>query len=100
MGEGIGARVSNDLSATGPLRYRLLKPPTLIVVGQQDHTAPFSTYAPPEIRGRMGHVPELARAAASEIPHGAVVVIPDCGHIPHIERSGEFRKAIFNFLNP
>jgi len=84
-----------------PVRYeyRLLKPPTLIVVGQQDHTAPFSTYAPPEIRGRMGHVPELARAAASEIPHGAVVVIPDCGHIPHIERSAEFKKAIVNFLN-
>jgi pimeloyl-ACP methyl ester carboxylesterase len=84
-----------------PVRYeyRLLKPPTLVVVGEQDHTAPFSKYATPEIRGRMGHIAELARAAAKEIPHGAVVVIPDCGHIPHIERPAEFKKAIFDFLN-
>jgi pimeloyl-ACP methyl ester carboxylesterase len=84
-----------------PVRYeyRLLKPPTLVVVGEQDHTAPFSKYATPEIRGRMGHIAELARAAAKEMPHGAVVVIPDCGHIPHIERPAEFKKAIFDFLN-
>lgn len=84
-----------------PVRYeyRLLKPSTLIVVGEQDHAAPFSKYATPEVRGRMGHVPDLARAAGKEIPDGKVVVIPDCGHIPHIEKPAEFKKAIFNFLN-
>jgi Predicted hydrolases or acyltransferases (alpha/beta hydrolase superfamily) len=79
--------------------YRLLQPPTLIVVGEQDHTAPFSKYATPELRRRMGHVVDMARKAAEETPHGSMVVIPDCGHIPHIERPDEFKTTILRFLN-
>ena len=73
--------------------YRLLKPPTLLVVGAQDHTAPFNT------SGQFGRILELAQAAVKEIPRASLVVVPDCGHIPHIEYPDVFNKALIAFLN-
>jgi pimeloyl-ACP methyl ester carboxylesterase len=83
-----------------PVRYeyRLLKPPTLLIVGGKDHTAPLSSYAPAEARAKMGNFVELGRAAIAEMPHGTLVVVPDCGHIPHMEKPQEFRKALMEFL--
>jgi pimeloyl-ACP methyl ester carboxylesterase len=46
----------------------------------------------------MGHFVELARAAAKETPHGTVVVVPECGHIPHREKPAEFLQALMGFL--
>src|SRR5208282_2372114 len=70
-----------------PVRYEygLLPPPTLVVVGDQDHTVPLGGYAAPEARARMGNFVDLGRAAARDIPHGRLVVIAAAGHIPHIE---------------
>jgi pimeloyl-ACP methyl ester carboxylesterase len=34
--------------------YRLLQPPTLLIVGQEDHVAPLSAYASEEVRGDVG----------------------------------------------
>jgi len=83
-----------------PVRYeyRLLQMPTLLVVGEKDHTAPLSSYAPAEARAKMGNFAEMGRAAVKEIPHGTLVVVSDCGHIPHIEKPQEFRKALMGFL--
>jgi pimeloyl-ACP methyl ester carboxylesterase len=71
-----------------PVRYEYpkLKPPVLIIVGDKDHTVPLSSKAPPALRETMGRFPELARQAAKDIPNGTAVVVPDCGHIPHIEK--------------
>jgi pimeloyl-ACP methyl ester carboxylesterase len=79
--------------------YHLLKPPTLLVVGEQDHTAPVSAKASPEVRAQLGHIVERAREAAKDIPHASLVVVPDCGHIPHIEYPEVFNKALLAFLN-
>jgi pimeloyl-ACP methyl ester carboxylesterase len=46
----------------------------------------------------MGDFVELGRAAAKEIPHGTLVVVPDCGHIPHIEKRRDFQQALIGFL--
>ena len=83
-----------------PVRYEyhLLKPATLLIVGEKDHTAPLSPKASPELRAQMGHFPELARQAARDIPRASVVVVPDCGHIPHIEYPEIFDKALRDFL--
>lgn len=83
-----------------PVRYeyRLLPMPTLLVVGEKDHTAPLSSYASAEARARMGNFVEMGRAAVKEMPHGTLVVVPGCGHIPHIEKPQEFRKALMGFL--
>ena len=78
--------------------YGLLAPPTLLIVGEQDRTVPLGVYAAPEARAAMGHFAELARAAAQEIPQAQVAVIPDCGHIPHLEKPEAFLNAVFGFL--
>lgn len=83
-----------------PVRYEfhLLQPPTLLVVGEKDRTVPLASYATPDARAKMGDFVELGRAAANEIPHGTLVVVPDCGHIPHIEKPQEFRQTLMGFL--
>lgn len=83
-----------------PVRYeyRLLQPPTLLIVGEKDHTVPLASYASPEARAKMGDFVALGRAAVKEIPHGTLVVVPDCGHIPHLEKPREFQQALMDFL--
>lgn len=78
--------------------YPHLQPPTLLIVGQEDHVAPFSGYATPEIRATMGHVAELAQAVIKGVPNGTVMVIPNAGHIPHIEQPTVFFPAALKFL--
>jgi len=84
-----------------PVRYEyhLLRPPTLIIVGAEDHTVPLGSYAPPDARATMGNFPELAREAARDIPHVRVVVVPNCGHIPHLEQPEQFFAALVPFLS-
>jgi pimeloyl-ACP methyl ester carboxylesterase len=83
-----------------PVRYefRLLQPPTLLIVGEKDHVAPLASYAPAEARAKLGNFVELGRAAVTEMPHGTLVVVKDCGHIPHMEKPLEFQKALMGFL--
>jgi pimeloyl-ACP methyl ester carboxylesterase len=83
-----------------PVRYeyRLLQQSVLLIVGEKDRTVPLASYASVEARAKMGDFVELGRAAAKEIPHATLVVVPDCGHIPHIEKPGEFERALMNFL--
>jgi pimeloyl-ACP methyl ester carboxylesterase len=83
-----------------PVRYEyhLLAPPTLIIVGAQDRTVPLGGYASPGVRATMGNFPELARQAAQDIPHARFVVVPNCGHIPHLEQPEAFFAALLPFL--
>ncbi len=84
-----------------PVRYeyRLLEPPTLLIVGEKDHTVPLGAYASAEARAKMGDFVELGRAAAKAIPHGTLVVVPNCGHIPHIEKPQAFQRALMGFIH-
>ncbi len=84
-----------------PVRYEfsLLRPPTLLIVGQEDRTAVMKNYAPPEVQKTLGQIPDLARAAAKEMPHGEVVVLPGVGHVPHAEAPAEFHRLLLEFLS-
>lgn len=83
-----------------PVRYEygLLVPPTLVIVGDQDHTVPLGAYATPEARARMGNFVELGRAAVHDIPHARLAVIAAAGHIPHLEQAEEFQRQVLAFL--
>ena len=83
-----------------PVRYEyhLLRAPTLLAVGQEDHTAVMKNYASPEAQKTLGHIVELARAAAKEIPDGKVIEFPGVGHVPHAEAPEEFHRALLDFL--
>jgi pimeloyl-ACP methyl ester carboxylesterase len=78
--------------------YRLLQPPTLLIVGQEDHVALLVSYASNEVKGTLGHVAELAQDVIRQVPHGTLVIVPNAGHIPHLEQPAQFHKAVLSFL--
>jgi pimeloyl-ACP methyl ester carboxylesterase len=83
-----------------PVRYeyRQIAPPTLLVVGAEDHVVPLGQYATPAEAARLGDFAELSAAAATDIPRATRVVIPECGHIPHLEVPGQFLDQLLPFL--
>jgi pimeloyl-ACP methyl ester carboxylesterase len=78
--------------------YHLIAPPTLLIVGAEDHIVPLGQYAKPEDAARLGDFVELSAAVAGDIPHARTVVIPECGHIPHLEHADRFLAEFLPFL--
>jgi pimeloyl-ACP methyl ester carboxylesterase len=83
-----------------PVRYEYhqLEPPVLLITGAEDHTVPLGQYASPTQAARLGDFTALSAAAAADIPRAPRVVIPDCGHIPHLEQSSPFLNELLPFL--
>jgi 2-hydroxy-6-oxonona-2,4-dienedioate hydrolase len=65
-------------------RLARLEMPTLIVWGAWDRVFP----------------PYQARDAVARLPKGSLALVPDCGHMPHIERPEAFVAALEEFLGP
>lgn len=84
-----------------PICYEFaeIKVPTLLIVGQEDHTAVGKDRAPIDLRRNLGNVAELARKAATQIPGAKLVEIPGVGHIPHLEATDQFHQALEDFLH-
>lgn len=57
--------------------------PTLIIWGREDALAHAA----------------LGRDFNKRIPGSQLVVIPDCGHFPHIEKPARFNQVVLNFLS-
>jgi pimeloyl-ACP methyl ester carboxylesterase len=72
-------------AAEHDLRGRLepIRAPTLVISGALDLLNP----------------PRIARALAEEIPAAELVLLPEAGHLPHIEDGPKFREALGAFLN-
>ena len=79
--------------------FRLLKPATLLVVGLADRTTVGRGRVPEEILKDKGQYALLGKAAAKDIPQCRLVEIPHCGHIPHLEATEQFHRALLEFLN-
>jgi pimeloyl-ACP methyl ester carboxylesterase len=78
--------------------YHQIAPPTLLVVGAEDHVVPLGQYAQPAEAARLGDFAALSAAAAQDIPRATRVVIPGCGHVPHLEQPGQFLAELIPFL--
>jgi pimeloyl-ACP methyl ester carboxylesterase len=78
--------------------FDLIKPRTLLVVGEKDRTVVLGKYGPPEVVKTMGNYPELAHNAVKAMPQGEALVISNCGHIPHLEQPSQFHEALTKFL--
>ena len=63
-------------------RLPSLQVPALVVWGARDRVFPESQ----------------AREAAARLRKGSLAVIPDCGHLPHIESPDQFVEALDRFL--
>lgn len=83
-----------------PVRYEFaaLHVPTLLVIGQKDHTVVGKNHAPPDVVGKLGHYPELGRAAAHDIEGSELFEVPNVGHIPHLEAPDAFHARLIPFL--
>jgi len=60
-----------------------LEVPTLVVWGKRDRVFPSSQ----------------AQKAVSHLRRGYLELIPDCGHLPHVERPDHFAAILGRFLN-
>ena len=89
-----------DMIYTQPVVYELgeLQMPTLLMIGQKDTTAIGKDAAPPEVRAKLGHYPELGRLAARTIPHATLVEFADMGHAPQMQDPQAFHKALLDGL--
>ena len=58
--------------------------PTLLLWGEHDARSPLS----------------VAHAFARAIPHAELAIIPDAGHMSHLERPAEFNAAVRAFCRP
>jgi pimeloyl-ACP methyl ester carboxylesterase len=83
-----------------PVRYEyhLIAPPVLLVVGAEDHVVPLGQYATAAELARLGDFTGLSESAAHDIPRAQRVVIPECGHIPHLEHPAKFLAELLPFL--
>jgi len=84
-----------------PVLYELglLKPKTLLIAGEKDRAAIGRNRVNAQVRASMGLWPEIARRAAQAIPDCRLVLLPDVGHIPHLEVPARFHAELEAFLN-
>ena len=78
--------------------YRFLAMPVLIAVGERDRTVVMKGYGDPARTAAMGDFPVLARQACTDVRDCRVSVIPDSGHVPHLEKPEAFQAALDAFL--
>ena len=64
-------------------RLAELEVPTLVVWGERDQVFPSFQ----------------AQKAVSRLHQGFLELIPDCGHLPHVERPDRFAAILGRFLN-
>ena len=61
---------------------KTIKHPTLIVWGREDGLTPLAD----------------GERFDREIPNSTLLIIDQCGHLPNIEKPGEFNAAVLKFL--
>ncbi len=95
-----GSALLYDMIYTQPVVYELgqVSMPTLLLIGQKDTTAIGKDAAPPEVRAKIGHYPELGKAAAKAIPHATLVEFAELGHAPQMQDPAAFHKALLDGL--
>jgi pimeloyl-ACP methyl ester carboxylesterase len=86
----------DDMIYTQPVVYEfpLIRVPTLIMIGLKDTTAIGKDAAPPEVKAKLGHYPELARRTKAAIPGSRLIEFPEAGHAPQIQEPERFNAAL------
>ena len=94
------AGLIDDMIYTQPVVYEfpLIRVPTLLMIGDRDTTAIGKDVAPPEVRARLGHYPELAQTAHAAIRGSTLIEFPDAGHAPQIQEPDRFNDALIRAL--
>jgi pimeloyl-ACP methyl ester carboxylesterase len=90
----------DDMIYTQPVVYEfpLIKAPTILMIGDKDTTAIGKDFAPPDVRARLGHYPELAQTTKAAIAGSQLIEFPDAGHAPQIQEPEKFNAALIEAL--
>jgi len=78
--------------------FPLVKPRTLVVIGQEDRTFIGRGKVPAAVAATLGQYPQLGKKTAQAIPQATLVELPAVGHIPHFEAPEKFHAAVLDFL--
>lgn len=78
--------------------FKNIKVPALLIIGQADRTIIGKDKLPEEMKRKYGQYQELGKKIASEIPNSKLVELDSTGHIPHVQKFPEFKKAAEEFL--
>ena len=89
-----------DMIFTQPVCYEfaLIKPPTLLLIGELDRTALGKNLVPDSIRAILGNYPALGHQTQEKIPRCRLIILPGTGHIPHMENFEKFIEPVLDFL--
>jgi pimeloyl-ACP methyl ester carboxylesterase len=89
-----------DMVLTQPVvgELGLLRPRTLLLIGEKDTTAIGKQWSPPEVQAKLGHYDVLGEQAAAAIPDCTLVEFPDLGHAPQIQAPERFHKALLKWM--
>src|SRR5450759_2212427 len=84
----------------GPITAELskLSVPTLLAIGQSDHTVFGRRFAPPEAVKSLGNFVQLGKLAQAHIPGARLLEFEGVGHVPHMEVPERCHSAVLEFL--
>src|SRR6187402_3032080 len=90
-----------DMVLTQPIAYEfpLLKPKTLLIIGDKDTTAIGKQWSPPEVQAKLGHYDVLGKQVAAMIPGSTLIEFADLGHAPQIQAPARFHAALLGWLS-
>lgn len=91
---------TTDMIYTQPVIYEfgLIKPRTLLMIGDKDNTAIGKAWSPPAVQAVIGNYSVIGPRAASLIPNASLVQFPDLGHAPQIEDPALFHQELLGWL--
>ncbi|KAA5544837.1 alpha/beta fold hydrolase [Adhaeribacter rhizoryzae] len=76
-----------------------VKAPTLVIIGQEDRTVVGKALIKDkDVLAKAGHYPTLGKKTAAAIKNAKLIEMPKVGHIPHLEATEAFHKALLPFL--
>lgn len=91
---------TSEMIFTQPVVHEFgrIKVPTVLMIGQNDKTAPGANRAPEALAKTLGNYPELGKAAAHAIPNSTLIEFDDLGHSPQVEAPARFHSELLKAL--
>lgn len=75
-----------------------LKPPTLLIIGQEDRTVVGKVLLSKPKQTQYGLYPQLGKQTVKRLKSGKLVELAGVGHIPHSQEPQKFFRALDDFL--
>jgi pimeloyl-ACP methyl ester carboxylesterase len=90
-----------DMVLDQPVIYEfpIIKPKTLLLIGDKDNTAIGKQWSPPEVQAILGHYNVLGKQAAAKIPNSTLIEFAGLGHAPQIQDPDAYQKALLGWLS-